>query len=123
MAASNNYNVPMGDESKRDDDVTRNDHIERAETTATNDDAVFSKFPKMDKVDEFGAHAKTDPREIALVKKLDRYILVSVPAAVSHVCRLKEVSPCYGSCTSSITSIETLSSMLVLITWRKTWAW
>lgn len=89
MAASNNYNVPTGDEAKRDDDVARNDHIERAETTATNDDAVFSKFPKMDKVDQFGAHAKTDPREIALVKKLDRYILVSVPAAVSYVRRLK----------------------------------
>lgn len=89
MAASNNYNVPAGDEAKRDDDVARDDHIERAETTATNDDAVFSKFPKMDKVDEFGAHAKTDPREIALVKKLDRYILVSVPAAVPRVRRLK----------------------------------
>jgi hypothetical protein len=31
----------------------------------------------MDKVDAFGAHAKTDPREIALVKKLDKYIIVS----------------------------------------------
>jgi len=122
MAASNNYNVPTGDESKRDDDVTRNDHIERAETTATNDDAVFSKFPKMDKVDEFGAHAKTDPREIALVKKLDRYILVSVPAAVSHARWLKEASLCYGSCTSSTISTETRSSMLVLIISRKIWA-
>jgi hypothetical protein len=80
MAALDNPNpiVSSGDERKRDDDVAHNDHIERAETGATNDDAVFSKFPKMDKVDEFGAHAKTDPREIALVKKLDKYIIVSV---------------------------------------------
>jgi hypothetical protein len=27
-------------------------------------------------VDKFGAHAKTDPREIKLVRKLDRYIMV-----------------------------------------------
>jgi hypothetical protein len=123
MAALNNYNVPTGDESKRDDDVARNDHIERAETTATNDDAVFSKFPKMEKVDEFGAHAKTDPREIALVKKLDRYILVSVPAAVLHVRRLIKASRCYGLCTSSIISTGTRSSMLVLIIWKKIWVW
>ena len=31
----------------------------------------------IESMDEFGAHAKTDPREIALVKKLDRYIMVS----------------------------------------------
>jgi hypothetical protein len=80
MAVFDNPNpiVSSGDERKYDDDVAQNDHIERAETGATHDDAVFSKFPKMDKVDEFGAHAKTDPREIALVKKLDKYIIVSV---------------------------------------------
>lgn len=47
--------------------------IERVDTTGDN---VFEKFPRMDKVDEFGAHSKTDPAEIALVKKLDRYIIV-----------------------------------------------
>ncbi|KAG7038779.1 MFS transporter [Colletotrichum scovillei] len=30
---------------------------------------------KIGKVDEFGAHTKTDPQEIALVKKIDCYIL------------------------------------------------
>lgn len=30
------------------------------------------------KVDAFGASAKTDPKEIALVKKLDWYMMVSV---------------------------------------------
>jgi hypothetical protein len=77
-ALDNPHPIFSGEDGrKREDDVAQNDHIERAETTATNDDAVFSKFPKMDKVDEFGAHAKTDPREIALVKKLDKYIIVS----------------------------------------------
>lgn len=27
--------------------------------------------------DKFGSHAKTDPKEIALVKKLDMYLMVS----------------------------------------------
>lgn len=37
------------------------------------------------KLDAFGASAKTDPKEIALVKKLDWYMMVSV-----HVfCQLK----------------------------------
>jgi hypothetical protein len=30
-----------------------------------------------EKMDEFGAAAKTDPKEIALVKKLDWYMMVS----------------------------------------------
>ncbi|KAK7424131.1 hypothetical protein QQZ08_008737 [Neonectria magnoliae] len=38
-------------------------------------DDQFQKLPKIEKVDEFGAHAKTDPKEIALVKKLDRYMM------------------------------------------------
>jgi len=68
-----------GGHDHKPDDTARNEHIERAldnVESRPNDDAIFSKFPKMDKVDEFGAHAKTDPREIALVKKLDKYILV-----------------------------------------------
>lgn len=77
MATSSPSNPPLvtGSEPKYEDGA-RNDHVERVET-APSDDAIFSKFPKMDKVDEFGAHAKTDPREIALVKKLDKYIIVS----------------------------------------------
>lgn len=41
-----------------------------------NEDEQFQKMPKIEKVDEFGAHTKTDPKEIALVRKLDWYILV-----------------------------------------------
>jgi hypothetical protein len=36
--------------------------------------------PRVEKVDYSGAHEKTDPKEIALVKKLDRWIMVC-PAA------------------------------------------
>lgn len=37
---------------------------------------LFEKMPNIEKVDKFGSHAKTDPYEIALVKRLDRYMLV-----------------------------------------------
>lgn len=33
------------------------------------------QVPKVDKIDYSGAHEKTDPKEIALVKKLDRWIM------------------------------------------------
>lgn len=45
------------------------DHVETCE------DEVQKEHLKYDKVDEFGAHTKTDPKEIALVKKIDWYIL------------------------------------------------
>lgn len=34
-------------------------------------------IPRVDKIDYSGAHEKTDPKEIALVKKLDRWMMVS----------------------------------------------
>lgn len=42
--------------------------------------------PTYDKVDYSGAHAKTDPKEIALVRKLDRWMMVSCPYLVQHLC-------------------------------------
>lgn len=48
--------------------------MERIEHVETIDDVVK---PKIEKVDEFGAHSKTDPKEIAIVKKIDWYMLVS----------------------------------------------
>lgn len=56
------------------DDKNQITHIE-----ANNGDEVFEKSANAEKVDEFGAHTKTDPREIALVKKLDWYMLVGIP--------------------------------------------
>ncbi|KAH7031461.1 major facilitator superfamily transporter [Microdochium trichocladiopsis] len=41
------------------------------------DDDISSEkaVPRVEHVDRFGAHEKTDPKEIALVKKLDRWIM------------------------------------------------
>lgn len=47
--------------------------LERVRTDA---DEPEKAVPKYDKTDYSGAHEKTDPKEIALVKKLDRYIMV-----------------------------------------------
>lgn len=72
-----NYINTLGDGRKPlPDDVADGNHIERAETAQTHGEGDYGKYPKMNKVDEFGAHAKADPREITLVKKLDQYIIV-----------------------------------------------
>ncbi|OAL53113.1 MFS general substrate transporter [Pyrenochaeta sp. DS3sAY3a] len=52
------------------DDKTNIAHIESAEHDDVHKGEILS-----DKVDEFGAAAKSDPREIALVKKLDWYMM------------------------------------------------
>ena len=53
-------------------------------------------------VDYSGAHAKTDPAEIKLVKKLDLWIMVSVYRSKLHVTSLIPSSRCSGLCTGSI---------------------
>ncbi|GJC77433.1 hypothetical protein ColLi_00271 [Colletotrichum liriopes] len=50
--------------------------VNQMEHVLTTDDPALMKQPVIEKVDEFGAHTKTDPKEIALVKKIDWYILV-----------------------------------------------
>lgn len=52
------------------DDKNTISHVEAPEQ----DD--IQKPANGEKVDEFGASAKTDPREIALVKKLDWHMMV-----------------------------------------------
>lgn len=49
--------------------------ISMLERAPTRDTEFLKSVPIVDKVDQFGAHEKTDPREIALVKKLDRWIM------------------------------------------------
>lgn len=46
---------------------------------------------KVQKTDEFGAHAKTDPKEIALVRKLDMYMLVSLAVKTSSLNVLPQI--------------------------------
>jgi hypothetical protein len=60
------------------------------------------KQPSYDKIDEFGAHTKTDPKEISLVKKLDLYILVSSSTSSTVSTSQLLLSPRsrhYGPCT------------------------
>ncbi|KAK6208573.1 MFS transporter [Colletotrichum tabaci] len=49
--------------------------MERVLTGGSNGGGPDKPVAKSGKVDEFGAHTKTDPKEIALVKKIDWYIL------------------------------------------------
>jgi hypothetical protein len=61
-----------------------------------------SKELSYEKVDEFGAHTKTDPKEISLVKKLDFYILVShltCPWVSRPQLLLNPFSRPFGPCT------------------------
>ncbi len=50
-------------------------YVERVETH--DNDLSLAKVEVDAKLDAFGARSKTNPEEIALVKKLDRTILVS----------------------------------------------
>lgn len=78
------------------------------------EDGMEKPVPIVEKADWSGAHEKTDPKEIALVRKLDRWIMVSIgwssfcqyitnssPAnAMEHV--LAELSRSQRNCPSSI---------------------
>jgi hypothetical protein len=64
-------------------DTTKNE-IHTLEQQETRDDFVKS-VPIVDKVDYSGAHEKTDPREIALVKKLDRWNAHAVVNVLAEV--------------------------------------
>jgi hypothetical protein len=54
---------------KEKNDIVMLDH------TQTKDSEMLKNVPIVEKTDYSGAHEKTDPREIALVKKLDRWIM------------------------------------------------
>lgn len=60
--------------------TTTTDNELRLQRTKSTDDAfaetVEKPIPQVGKIDYSGAHEKTDPKEIALVKKLDRWIMV-----------------------------------------------
>lgn len=63
-------------------------------------DEVLKPVPLVEKIDYSGAHEKTDPREIALVKKLDRWIMASAMDDIgSPLNLLRRASPCCSRCT------------------------
>lgn len=74
MATEQPKSGPPGVEPDSIGTAQHNDNQLLERTVTGNDD--IQKIPVMDQVDEFGAHAKTDPKEITLVKKLDYFILV-----------------------------------------------
>lgn len=53
---------------------TKSEYIEHVDDVT---DKVLEKGGRED-LDKFGSHAKTDPAEIALVRKLDWYMMVSL---------------------------------------------
>lgn len=64
--------------------VTKNDSGSEKPDVVHQDDALFrttseagpeKPIPRVGKVDYSGAYEKTDPKEIALVKKLDKWIM------------------------------------------------
>lgn len=55
-------------------DIADANFVERVDT---HEDLSLAKVEQDAKLDAFGARSKTNPEEIALVKKLDRTILVS----------------------------------------------
>lgn len=62
--------------------TTDANYVERFETN--DNDISLAKVEADAKLDEFGARSKTNPAEIALVKKLDRTILVSSSKSNNH---------------------------------------
>jgi hypothetical protein len=57
----------MGNENKNE--------VVMLEQQMTRDEGILKPVPIVAKTDYSGAYEKTDPREIALVKKLDRWIM------------------------------------------------
>jgi len=71
----------------------------KAATIYEEDVDVEKPIPAVEKTDYSGAHEKTDPKEIALVKKLDRWIMVSSPHTSSVDAQsLTFCSLCSGAC-------------------------
>lgn len=82
--------------------------VERVDRVSVIDEPLKPEYGE--ELDKFGAAAKTDPAEIALVKKIDRYMLVSEKDEARDLIA-NDSSQFYGSCTSSISLIGTLLSM------------
>jgi hypothetical protein len=75
MSAPKSQTIDVVAEKKIKDHEATHNRITPIETLQTGD-VENLKLPVMHQVDRFGAHAKTDPQEIKLVRKLDRYIMV-----------------------------------------------
>lgn len=54
---------------------TNKNEVFMLEQQTTRESEMLKPVPRVDNIDYSGAHEKTDPREIALVKKLDKWIM------------------------------------------------
>ena len=75
-APARGTNGPLETTDNEKQYIAGGNHVERIDTNEN--DIALAKVAADAKVDEFGARSKTNPKEIALVKKLDRTILVSL---------------------------------------------
>lgn len=75
-------NKAMSDEGMATDKTSTSgekaaaEHLDRKPSLLVDEVETEKNLPAMRKVDYSGAYEKTDPKEIALVKKLDRWIMV-----------------------------------------------
>lgn len=76
LAPTRGTNGPLETTDNEKQYIAGTNHVERIDTN--DNEIAFAKVAADAKVDEFGARSKTNPEEIALVKKLDRTILVSL---------------------------------------------
>jgi hypothetical protein len=72
--------------------------LKLAPTNEAEVEEIEKPVPRVEKTDYSGAHEKTDPKEIALVRKLDKWIMVSHPANTTSSLRLTQNSQCSGLC-------------------------
>ena len=85
---------------------TKKDHAVMLERAQTHDDEPIKPIPVVTKVDYSGAHEKTDPREIALVRKLDKWIMpmlwsmywLNYCFVSHHICVARAPESCVWAC-------------------------
>jgi hypothetical protein len=91
--------------------------LDAEKQTAAHQEFSAEVLDKKGNGDYSGATAKTDPEEIKLVKKLDRWIMVSINIYCINSSNMS--SQLFGPCTGSTTSIATPSPSLVSTASRK----
>lgn len=105
-----NNRAPVHGAATNDDEkgIEGPNHVERAETL--DNEISLAKVEADAKLDEFGARSKTNPAEIALVKKLDRTILVSAKdfEDITLIADSDSDSLCSGLCTCTASARSSL---------------
>jgi hypothetical protein len=80
-------NAYMMSSTKPDVVVEGDGNLITTEHHEQHEGVMLGKVPHVEQLDKFGSHKKTDAHEIALVKKLDWYMLVSPHLTVMSISR------------------------------------